>query len=194
MFVFIVLLAALSIAASQSVHLFLHRMPPHRFSRALARLVIGQLVEYGLWIAIVWRIGALVTGQAFALVTVARAVGLAYAPRLFSFFTVTPFFGKFIGWLVLVWRVVAFVHHMQNELGMTWIQAVSIGSIGWIAMQLWHQLCNSVHCNVSGSGEQAWAHSQRQAEPKIQAESQQRPAALVPGLPAQALRERPPHG
>jgi hypothetical protein len=67
-----------------------------------------------------------------------------YTPRLFSFFTLIPFFGKLIAWLIGVWTVVLFVYTMCTGLNMTPSEAVATGLSGWVLVQVWRQFSRRV--------------------------------------------------
>lgn len=65
-----------------------------------------------------------------------RAVGLGYAPYLFSFFVLVPYFGNPIGLLLSVWSLIAVVRGVQVVLDLSNWQALLCAFLGWLLLQL----------------------------------------------------------
>jgi hypothetical protein len=131
----VVLLAALSESAGQSVVLFINRVRPWRFSLALSITVVSNLVGYGIWTLTIWFAGGVLFKSYPPLIGIASAVGLAYAPQIFSFFVLTPFLGNSFGVVLSLWSMLAVI--VAIRVGMlleTW-QAVVLAVVGWILLQ-----------------------------------------------------------
>ena len=135
----VMLLAGLSEAAAQSLVLFINKVRPFRFLLSLAITVVRHLAGYLLWSFIVWLIGVYIFGRSVPLLAVTSAVGLAYAPRLFSFFTLIPFFGIGIGLLLSLWSMLVIVVAIQFGLSLELWQAVAASGMGWLALQVWQR-------------------------------------------------------
>lgn len=134
--VWIVFLAGLSSSVGHSFVLFASRVPPRRF---LASLVFsaGLFVSvYMFWTASIWVVASYVFDAQRSFLTTSRAVGLAYAPQLFAFLVLVPYFGSGIGVLISTWTLLAIAIATQSVFELTIIQAVISGSAGWVLLQL----------------------------------------------------------
>ncbi len=135
----VVFLAGLSEALGQSVVLFINHVRPRRFGLALLFAGITHLLGYLLWASVVWLVGTFALGQRQPPVAVASAVGLAYAPQLLSFFTLTPFLGNIFSVGLSLWSLLAIVVGVRVGLGVATWQAVLAAGLGWLAIQLWRR-------------------------------------------------------
>jgi hypothetical protein len=132
-------LAALSEAVGQSVVLFLNRVRPKRFVLALSIAAGSNVVGYLLWVVCIWLAGSAVAREWQPFVAVAAAVGLSYAPQLFAFFELTPYFGNLIGLVLTLWSAAAVVVAIRAGMGLPMGQAALIGILGWMLVQLWRR-------------------------------------------------------
>jgi hypothetical protein len=130
-------LAGLSQALGQSLVLFANHVRPRRFILALLAAAVGYVVGYLLWAASVWLVGVFAFGAQVTWVAVAATVGLAYAPQIFAFFELTPFFGSMFGVLLTLWSLLAIVIAVRAGLGLETWQAVVASSLGWLLLQIW---------------------------------------------------------
>ena len=135
----VVFLAGLSEALGQSVVLFLNGVRPRRFVLALLFSGATHLLGYLLWASVVWLAGTFALGQRQPPAAVASAVGLAYAPQLLSFFSLTPFFGNIFSVGLSLWSLLAIVVGVRVGLGVATGQAVLAAGLGWLAIQLWRR-------------------------------------------------------
>lgn len=135
----IVLLAAISEAMGQSVVLFLNRVRPFRFALSLVIAVASNLIGYFLWSTVIWLAVWLAFGVEGPFVSAMAVVGLAYAPQLFAFFEVTPYFGNFFGLLLTLWTMAAVVVAVRWGMGMSTWQAAITGFVSWLAIQLFRR-------------------------------------------------------
>jgi hypothetical protein len=132
-------LAALSEAIGQSVVLFLNRVRPGRFVLALTIAAGSNVVGYVLWTTCIWLAGSAVAREWQPFVAVAAAVGLSYAPQLFAFFELTPYFGNFFGLILTLWSAAAVVVAIRAGMGLPMGQAALIGLLSWMLIQLWRR-------------------------------------------------------
>lgn len=130
-------LAGLSEAFGQSLVLFINHIRPRRFILALLTSVFTYMVGYMLWTASVWLVGVYAFDRDVGWVAVAAAVGLAYAPQVFAFFELTPFFGSPFGVLLSLWSLVAILVAVRAGLGLETWQAALAGGLGWLLLQAW---------------------------------------------------------
>ncbi len=135
----VVLLAAISEALGQSVVLFLNRVRPFRYALSLVMAVASNLIGYFLWSTAIWLALWLAFGVEEPFVGALAVVGLAYAPQLFAFFEVTPYFGNFFGLVLTLWTMAAVVVAVRFGMGMSTWQAALTGIVSWAAIQLFRR-------------------------------------------------------
>ena len=132
----VVVLAGLSEALGQSVVLFANRVKPRRFVASLFLSAGLYTAGFVLWALSVWLVGTYVLDSQQSLRTVTKAVGLAYAPYLFSFFVLTPFFGDGVAVALSLWSLLAVLVAVQVTLSLTLSQALLCSALGWVLLQL----------------------------------------------------------
>jgi len=128
----ILLLSGLSNALGQSVALFASRARPWRFALGLltgALVFTLSVVVWGLALDVAAR---LLLGRDVAFTTLVRVVGLAHAPRLFSFLTFTPYFGSGIGVILTLWTYLALAIGARATLGLERIDTLLVLGAAWL--------------------------------------------------------------
>jgi hypothetical protein len=135
----VVFLACLSESVGQSIVLFINRVRPRRFVLALLTATFSRLGGYVLWTTSVWLIDVYLFGRTVPMLTVASAVGLAYAPQLLAFFVLTPFLGNAFSILLSLWSMVAIIIAVRVGLGLEMWQAVVASGLGWLLIQIWQR-------------------------------------------------------
>ncbi len=135
----VVMLAALSEELAQSIVLFINKVRPWRFAQTLLISAGSHVVGYGIWSVSVWLVGGYLFGADVGLAAVAAAVGLGYAPQIFAFFTLIPFFGLWFNGILTIWSLVAIIIAVQTGLGLEIWQAIVAAGLGWILLQLWRR-------------------------------------------------------
>lgn len=135
----IMLLAAVSEAVGQSVVLFLNRVRPWRFALAVGLAVVSNIIGYMLWSLVIWLAVRLVFGVQVDFVAALVVVGLAYAPQLFAFFEMTPYFGNLFNLALSLWTMAAIVVAVRYGMGLELWQAGVTGVISWLAIQMWRR-------------------------------------------------------
>jgi hypothetical protein len=131
----VVVLAGISEATGQSLVLFLNHIRPARFGFALALATLSHIAGYGIWSLTIWAAGRLLFGADQPLIAVASAVGLAYAPQLFSFFVLTPYLGNAFGVVLSLWSMLAVIIAIRAGLLLETWQAIVLAVTGWILLQ-----------------------------------------------------------
>ena len=132
----VVLLAGVSSAIGQSAVLFINRIRPGRFVGSLLVSAVIYIFTYLFWTVSILLIARYVFGSVAAWGTVARAVGLGYAPQLFSFLAFMPFFGVPILILLSLWSLLAVIVGIGVTLGLPLWQALLCSVLGWLMLQL----------------------------------------------------------
>lgn len=132
----IVVLAGLSEALGQSLVLFASRVKPRRF--VLSLLFSASIYAFSFFFLAfsVFVVGTQVFGRETDVGTIMRAVGLGYAPYLFSFFILAPYFGNPISWGLSLWSLLAVVSGVQVALGLSVLPALLCAFLGWLLLQL----------------------------------------------------------
>jgi hypothetical protein len=131
----VVIIAGFSEATGQSVVLFLNHIRPARFGLALAIGAVSHLLGYLLWTLTIWLAGGALFDQEQPLLAVASAVGLAYAPQIFSFFVLTPYLGNLFSVVLSLWSMAAVIVAVRVGLRLEIWQAVTLAIIGWALLQ-----------------------------------------------------------
>ncbi len=132
----VVALAGISEALGQSVVLFASRVKKRRFVLSLFFSASVYTFSFFFLSSSVWLVGTQIFGREVAFDTVVRAVGLGYAPYLFSFFVLAPYFGNPIGLLLSVWSLIAVVRGVQVVTDLNSWQALQCAFLGWLLLQV----------------------------------------------------------
>lgn len=136
---FVVILAGVSESLGQSIILFVNRVSPRRFIFSLVITAASHVVGYLLWTFTVWIVGYYIFDRFTPFWVMASVVGLAYAPQIFAFFELTPFFGNSFSILLSLWSMMAIVVAVRFGLGLETWQAVVVSGVGWLTIQLWRR-------------------------------------------------------
>ncbi len=132
----VVVLAGVSEALGQSVVLFASRVKKRRFVLSLLFSASVYTFSFFFLSLSVWLVGSQVFGREVAFDTIMLAVGLGYAPYLFSFFVLAPYFGNPIGLLLSVWSLIAVIRGVQVVLDLSSWQALLCAFLGWLLLQV----------------------------------------------------------
>lgn len=132
----VVVLAGFSEALGQSLVLFASRVKKRRFVFSLLFSASVFTFSFFFLALSVWLVATQVFGREVAFSVIVRAVGLGYAPYLFSFFILAPYFGNPISLLLSVWSLVGVVRGVQVVLGLDVWQALLCAFLGWLFLQL----------------------------------------------------------
>lgn len=120
----VVLVAGLSEAVGQSVVLFVNEVKPRRFVISLIITAILFVGGYVLWVLSIWLVALVLFQHEVSLISVIRAVGLGYAPLVFSFLALMPYFGTAINTMLYFWAFTAVVSAVSITLDLTRIEAI----------------------------------------------------------------------
>ena len=131
----VVLAAGFSEALGQSIVLFASRVKKRRFVFSLLFSALIYTFSFFFLTLSVWLVSSQVFGHAASVGTVTRAVGLGYAPYLFSFFSLVPYFGNPVGLLLGIWSLFAVNQGVQAALDLTFWQALASTLLGWLLLQ-----------------------------------------------------------
>ncbi|MBD2312371.1 hypothetical protein H6G20_11935 [Desertifilum sp. FACHB-1129] len=132
----IVLLAGLSQAIGQGIILFMNRVKPSRFILSLFLAAILYAFGYIFWGLSTWLVCYLFFEQNASVFSVARVLGLAYAPELFSILIALPYLGVPISIILSIWTFLGFLTGMNAVLEMGMWPAFWSAVLGWVVVQI----------------------------------------------------------
>ncbi len=135
----IVFVAGVSEALGQSIVLFINRVTPRRFGLALFASAFSHVIVYLFWTATIWAIGRYVFERPEPIYNVAAFVGVAYAPRLLSFFILTPFLGNMFSLLLSIWSLYVTIVAIGIGFELSLGQAAVTSGLGWVVIQVWYR-------------------------------------------------------
>lgn len=130
-----VILAGLASTFGQSVVLFINRVKPRRFLFSVSVSVLLFSISYSVWATVIWLLGRTLFHSEATLLPVARAVGLGYAPLLFSFLVFMPYLGTPTGRLLSLWSLLAITIGSKVALELSLWQALICTVLGWVLLQ-----------------------------------------------------------
>ncbi len=132
----VVFLAGISVALGQAAVLFINRVKLGRFLGSLLVSALHYVFAYGFWTLSIFFLGHVLFASEASIGSVARAVGLGYAPQLFSFLVFMPYFGMPVFVLLTLWSLLAIVIGISVSMGLLLWQALLLSALGWLVLQL----------------------------------------------------------
>ena len=132
----VVLLAALSQGIGQSVVLFINRVRPLRFILSLAIAAIIFTFNYNFWVLSTWLVANQIFQVSLPLVEVIQTFGFSYAPLVFGFLMVIPYFGMPIFVTLSIWTLLAIVTGIEAIADLGFWQVFECCIFGWLVLQI----------------------------------------------------------
>jgi len=132
----ILFLGGISDMIGQSVVLFANRVSPRRF---LVSLLMGGamlVISVFFWAASIWAIASFIFDAHRLLRDVLIVIALSYAPLLFGFLILLPYFGNIIQKLLRVWIFLALLIGVAVAFQFGFWQALLSTVLGWILYEL----------------------------------------------------------
>ena len=147
----VVFLAGLSRGLGQSLVLFVNRIKPRRFMFSL--LVSGILYVFGFLFSVlsIWFLAKFLFDKPQPFGLIASVVGLSYAPYLFGFFILTPYFGSFFNIVLSVWRLAALLIALEVTLFLNLWEAVACSFSTWLLIEVLERTIGRPIQNLAGS-------------------------------------------
>ena len=130
----VVLAAGISQVCAQSAILFVNRVRPLRFVLSLMIGAILFVFGYLFLVLSTWIISFAPFTNEVSFGTVARTLGLSYAPLIFSLFGVMPYLGEPILFLLSLWHLLAMVVGFAAASNTNVWQAFGTVVAGWILL------------------------------------------------------------
>jgi predicted Abi (CAAX) family protease len=131
-----VLLSGLSLAIGQAIILFINRVQPIRFIFSLFVSAFLSLFRFLFLVLSTWLICLLPGSVQVPLLTLLVVLGISYAPLLFSFLGVLPYFGMPLLRLLSIWHLLAMVVGFGAVANVGAGFAFGYVAFGWFAMEL----------------------------------------------------------
>lgn len=134
--ILVVLLAGLSQTFGQSVMLFINRVRPLRFLLSVAIAAVLFVFNYNFWVLSTWLVARWLFEANLPLVEVIKTLGFSYAPLLFGFLMVIPYFGMPILIVLSIWTLMAIATGLGAISNLGIWQAFECCLGGWLVLQL----------------------------------------------------------
>ena len=134
--VLVVLLAGLSQTFGQSVMLFINRVRPIRFLLSLAIAAVLFVFNYNFWVLSTWLVAQWLFGVNLSLAAVIKTLGFSYAPLLFGFLMVIPYFGMPILVVLSIWTLMAIATGLGVISNLNIWEAFECCLGGWLVLQV----------------------------------------------------------
>ena len=134
--ILVVLLAGLSQTFGQSMMLFVNRVRPLRFVLSIAIAAIIFLFDCNFWVLSTWLVAQTLFGVDLSLIATIETLGFSYAPLMFGFLMVIPYFGMPILIALSIWTLIAIVIGLEVITNLGIWQAFECCLGGWLVLQI----------------------------------------------------------
>jgi general stress protein CsbA len=128
----VLILAGTSLTLGQSVVLFLNRVSRSRFLASIVVSVFLFAAGALAWIGSSWLIGTQLFAGRQSLGNVAAVISLGYAPLIFGFLVLVPYFGPFIDRLLDTWSLLASLVAIMVAFSFSFGAALITALLGWL--------------------------------------------------------------
>ncbi|MGK7948687.1 MAG: hypothetical protein AB4368_07740 [Xenococcaceae cyanobacterium] len=147
--ILVVLLAGLSQTLGQSVMLFINRVKPLRFVLSVAIAAVLFVFNYNFWVFSTWLVAGWFFDVSLPLVEVMKTLGFSYAPLLFGFSIVIPYFGMPILIVLSVWTLMAIATGLGTISALGIWDAFQCCLGGWLVLQLSQRIIGKAIVNIT---------------------------------------------
>ena len=147
--ILVVLLAGLSQTLGQSVMLFINRVKPLRFVLSVAIAAVLFVFNYNFWVFSTWLVAGWFFDVSLPLVEVIKTLGFSYAPLLFGFLIVIPYFGMPILIVLSVWTLMAIATGLGTISALGIWDAFQCCLGGWLVLQLSQRIIGKAIANIT---------------------------------------------
>lgn len=132
----VVVLAGVSEAVSQSVVLFMNRVKPRRFVLSLLTSAVIFAAGYFFYVASVELIASVVFERARLEGVAFKMIALAYAPLVLSVITLIPYFGQALALYLNVYHFLALLVAVAVSYALSVPQALACLAASWLLLTL----------------------------------------------------------
>lgn len=133
--ILVVLLAGLSQSLGQSVMLFVNQVRPLRFVLSVAIAAVLFVFNYNFWVLSTWLVANWLYQVSIPLLEVIKTLGFSYAPLLFGFLMVIPYFGMPILIVLSIWTLLAIARGLGTISPLGIWEAFECCLGGWLVLQ-----------------------------------------------------------
>ncbi|MGV2826508.1 hypothetical protein [Myxosarcina sp. GI1(2024)] len=134
--ILVVLLAGISQSLGQSVMLFVNQVRPLRFLLSIAIAAVLFVFNYNFWVLSTWLVADWLFQVSLPLLEVIKTLGFSYAPLLFGFLMVIPYFGMPILIVLSIWTFLAIARGLGTISPLGIWEAFECCLAGWLVLQL----------------------------------------------------------
>jgi hypothetical protein len=131
----VLLVAGVSLGLGQSVVLFANRVAPRGFALSLLGSALLLAVSASLWALSAWAIGRLLYGVQIGLSDLYALICLGFAPAVFGFLVLLPYFGNWLFQLMRLYGLAIVLVGVGTVAGLSfWPALVTVG-LGWVIFE-----------------------------------------------------------
>ena len=132
----IVLAVGVSEALGQSIMLFVNKVKPAQFVKALLAVGFSYSLSLILWLLSTWAIANLLFDAGLSWRTLARTLAFACTPLIFSFLAAMPYFGVAALFAIGFWSLLAMTTGLEAITDLWTQQALFSVVLGYLVFQL----------------------------------------------------------
>jgi hypothetical protein len=128
----VLLVAGVSLGVGQSVVLFANRVSPRGFALSLLGSALVLAVSAFLWALSAWLIARLFFGVQTSLNDFYALVCLGFAPAVFGFLVLLPYFGNWLFQIMRVYGLAIVLVGIGAVTGLRFFPALATAGLGWL--------------------------------------------------------------
>jgi hypothetical protein len=128
----VLLVAGISLGVGQSVVLFANRVSPRGFAVSLAGGAFVVAAGAFLWAVSAWLIARLLFGVQMGLGDVYALICLGFAPAVFGFLVLLPYFGNWLFQIMRVYGLAIVLVGVGTVAGLGFWPALATTGLGWL--------------------------------------------------------------
>ena len=132
----ILLIASLSYTVGQSVVLFANRVNRRHFIFALAISALSLAISVLFWAGSIWLSAAVLFDVRQSFEQILTAVAISFAPLLFGFLILLPYFGNIVFVVLRIWVFLAIIVGVRVTFQFGFWEALLCSILGWAVLEL----------------------------------------------------------
>lgn len=132
----IAVIGGISLGLGQSAVLFINRIPRRRFIYSLLAGALVYAFSIVLWAATIWFCLDFALDPRPSFHETLALVCLSFAPLVFAFLILLPYFGNLFYYLLFTWVLGNLLLALRALYGLNLLEAAVAAGIGWLAVQI----------------------------------------------------------
>ena len=132
----ILLIASLSYTLGQSVVLFANRVNRRHFIFALAISALSLVISVLFWAGSIWLSAVILFDVRQPFEQILSAVAISFAPLLFGFLILLPYFGNIVFVVLRIWVFLAIIVGVGFTFQFGFWEALICSVLGWAVLEL----------------------------------------------------------